>query len=135
MVTIRLSRSGAKKSPFYHIVVIDSRTRRDGRSIERLGYFNPVARGNSPRLSINTEAIDLWIGKGAQISNRVAALVKEAKEPQRFETIVAKREKKKAQQVEAKAQATAAAEKEAEAAASAKAEEAESSEKTEKGEE
>ncbi len=126
MVTIRLSRSGAKKSPFYHIVVVDSRSRRDGRSIERLGYFNPVARGNSPRLSINTEAIDLWVGKGAQLSNRVAALVKEAKEPQRFEAIVAKREKKKAKQAEMKAQAAAAAEEEAEG---------ESSEETEKGEE
>lgn len=76
MVTIRLTRGGAKKRPFYHIVVTDSRNRRDGRYIERLGFFNPVAKGKEQRLSIDLERVDYWIGKGAQTSDRVAQLVK-----------------------------------------------------------
>jgi len=76
MVTIRLTRGGAKKRPFYHIVVTDSRNRRDGRYIERLGFFNPVAKGKEVTLSMDLERIDHWIGQGAQPSERVAALVK-----------------------------------------------------------
>lgn len=76
MVSIRLSRSGAKKRPFYHLVVTDSRNRRDGRYIERLGFFNPVATGNEERLRMDVERIDFWIGRGAQPSERVAALLK-----------------------------------------------------------
>ncbi len=76
MVSIRLSRAGAKKSPFYHLVVTDSRNGRDGRYIERLGFFNPVAKGNEERLRIDLERIDYWIGKGAQPSDRVASLIK-----------------------------------------------------------
>ncbi len=71
MVTIRLARGGAKDSPFYHVVVADSRRSRDGRYIERLGFFNPLARGNEERLR--------WKSHGAQTSERVAKLVKEAK--------------------------------------------------------
>ena len=77
MVTIRLSRGGAKKRPFYHIVVTDSRNRRDGRYIERIGYFNPVAKGGETRLNINRDRVDYWVGQGAQASERVAKLVKE----------------------------------------------------------
>lgn len=77
MVTIRLSRSGAKRKPFYHIVVIDSRKQRDGRPIERLGYFNPCARGQEVALQINGERVDYWIANGAQISDRVRKLVKD----------------------------------------------------------
>ena len=76
MVSIRLSRSGAKKRPFYHVVVTDSRNRRDGRYIERLGFFNPVARGNEEKLRVDIERADYWIGQGAQPSERVAALLK-----------------------------------------------------------
>jgi len=76
MVSIRLSRSGAKKRPFYHLVVTDSRNRRDGRYIERLGFFNPVARGNEEKLRIDVERADFWIGQGAQPSERVAKLLK-----------------------------------------------------------
>jgi len=76
MVSIRLSRGGAKKRPFYHVVVTDSRNRRDGRFIERLGYFNPVAKGKEIRLNLNIERINHWISKGAQTSDRVANLVK-----------------------------------------------------------
>ncbi|HEA25931.1 MAG TPA: 30S ribosomal protein S16 [Ectothiorhodospiraceae bacterium] len=77
MVTIRMSRGGSKKRPFYHLVVTDSRNRRDGRFIERVGFFNPTATGNEERLRINQERIDHWIGLGAQPSERVANLVKE----------------------------------------------------------
>ena len=76
MVTIRLTRGGAKKRPFYHIVVTDSRNRRDGRYIERLGFFNPVAKGKEVTLSMDLARIDHWIGQGAKPSERVAALVK-----------------------------------------------------------
>ncbi|MDZ7662488.1 30S ribosomal protein S16 [Thiohalophilus sp.] len=77
MVTIRLARAGAKKRPFYHIVVTDSRNRRDGSYIERLGFFNPVATGNEVRLNLDSERISHWISKGAQASERVSKLVKE----------------------------------------------------------
>ena len=76
MVTIRLSRGGAKKRPFYHIVVTDSRTRRDGRSIERLGFFNPVAKPNEEKLRLNLERAEHWMSKGAQPSDRVRHLLK-----------------------------------------------------------
>lgn len=79
MVTIRLARGGAKKKPFYHVVVVDSRMRRDGRYIERVGFFNPVARGQEERLRLNLPSIDEWIGKGAQMSSRVANLIKQFK--------------------------------------------------------
>ncbi|MCF6282965.1 MAG: 30S ribosomal protein S16 [Candidatus Polarisedimenticolaceae bacterium] len=77
MVTIRLARTGAKKKPFYHIVVADSRMPRDGRYIERLGFFNPVAKGAEERLRIARDRIDHWVSNGAQPSDRVAALLKE----------------------------------------------------------
>ena len=76
MVSIRLSRAGAKKRPFYHLVVTDSRNRRDGRYIERLGFFNPVAVGNEEKLRVDLERIDFWIGRGAQPSDRVSSLLK-----------------------------------------------------------
>lgn len=77
MVTIRMARGGAKKRPYYHIVVTDSRNRRDGRYIERLGFFNPVAAGNADRLRLDMERVDYWLGQGAQASERVAKLIKE----------------------------------------------------------
>ena len=82
MVRIRLSRGGAKKRPFYHIVVTDQRNKRDGRNIERLGFFNPIARGQEKRLELNTERVDHWVGQGAQVSERVRSLVKEARKAQ-----------------------------------------------------
>ena len=78
MVRIRLARGGAKGRPFYHIVVADQRSRRDGRNIERLGYFNPVASGADKRLLLDVEKVNTWIAKGAQMSDKVRALVKEA---------------------------------------------------------
>ncbi|WP_006787589.1 30S ribosomal protein S16 [Thiorhodospira sibirica] len=77
MVTIRLSRGGAKKLPFYHVVVTNSRNRRDGRYIERLGFFNPVARGQEVRLQLDQARVDHWLANGAQLSDRAAQLVKE----------------------------------------------------------
>ena len=79
MVTIRLSRSGAKKKPFFHITVTDSRKPRDGRFIERIGYFNPIAKGKEVRLKVDHERIDYWLGVGASLSDKVALLVKQSK--------------------------------------------------------
>lgn len=76
MVTIRMARGGAKKRPFYNIVVTDSRRRRDGRFIERVGFFNPVARGQEERLRVDQERVDYWLSQGAQTSERVASLLK-----------------------------------------------------------
>jgi len=78
MVTIRLARGGSKKRPFYHIHVTDSRKARDGRYIERLGFFNPVARGQEERLRVDTDRIQHWVSQGATLSERVDQLVKEA---------------------------------------------------------
>ena len=78
MVTIRLSRGGAKKRPFYQIVVTDSRSPRDGRFIERVGFFNPIAQGNAERLRGYLERVNHWVAQGASLSDRVATLVKEA---------------------------------------------------------
>ncbi len=76
MVTIRLSRGGAKKQPFYHIVATDSRARRDGRYIERLGYYNPVARGAATAAELDLERLDYWVSVGAQMSERVTQIAK-----------------------------------------------------------
>lgn len=78
MVTIRLSRGGSKKRPFYHLNVADSRRARDGRYIERLGFFNPIARGQEERLRIDLDRVNHWVSQGAQLSDRAAQLVKEA---------------------------------------------------------
>lgn len=77
MVTIRLARGGAKKRPFYHIVVADSRSKRDGRYIERVGFFNPIAKGLEERLRLDQARIQYWFGHGAKASDRVASLIKE----------------------------------------------------------
>jgi small subunit ribosomal protein S16 len=86
MVTIRLSRGGAKKAPFYHIVVTDSRNRRDGRYIERLGFYNPVAQGTVEKLRLNLERVDHWISKGAQTSDTAASLIQQHKQSASPET-------------------------------------------------
>jgi small subunit ribosomal protein S16 len=77
MVTIRLARSGAKKRPFYHIVVTDSRNKRDGRYIERVGFYNPIATGQEVGFSIDRERIEYWISEGAKASDRVAKLLRQ----------------------------------------------------------
>ncbi len=78
MVIIRLARAGAKKKPFYYITVTDQRNARDGRFIERVGFFNPLAKGQEERLRLNLDRVEHWTGKGAQPSQRVAALLKDA---------------------------------------------------------
>lgn len=77
MVIIRMARGGSKKRPFYRIVVADSRMPRDGRYIEKLGFFNPIASGNDERLRLDIDKVDHWIGQGAQMSDRITSLVKE----------------------------------------------------------
>ncbi|HEX7030410.1 MAG TPA: 30S ribosomal protein S16 [Gammaproteobacteria bacterium] len=82
MVTIRLARGGAKKRPFYHIVVTDSRNKRDGRYIERLGFFNPIATGGEEKLRLDRERAEFWLGKGAKASDRVTSLMKQKPQAQ-----------------------------------------------------
>lgn len=79
MVTIRLARGGAKKRPFYQVVVTDSRNARDGRFIERVGFFNPLAAGQAERLRLDLDRVNHWVGLGATVSDRVAVLIKDAK--------------------------------------------------------
>ena len=82
MVTIRLSRGGSKKRPFYHLSVSDSRNARNGRYLERVGFFNPVARGNEERLRVDLDRVDYWVSQGSSLSERVATLVAEARKEQ-----------------------------------------------------
>ncbi|GAB1261149.1 30S ribosomal protein S16 [Aurantivibrio plasticivorans] len=77
MVTIRLSRGGSKKRPFYHFTVADSRKARNGAFIERIGFYNPLARGQEERIRIDNERVDYWVSQGAQLSDRVRSVLKE----------------------------------------------------------
>jgi small subunit ribosomal protein S16 len=79
MVVIRLSRGGSKKRPFYNIVVADSRERRDGRFIERVGFYNPVAAGAAEALRVAMDRVTYWTGVGARMSPTVSRLVEQAK--------------------------------------------------------
>ena len=115
MVIIRLARSGAKKNPYYFITVADERRPRDGAFIERLGFFNPTAMGQEERLRIDLVKLEEWVSKGAQVSDRVASLIKEAKlTPEEF---AAKVEAKKAKAAAKKAAIAEKLAKEAEEAA------------------
>ncbi len=82
MVTVRLSRGGAKGRPFYHIVVSDSRRARDGRYIERIGFFNPIATSGEEKLRLDLVRLDHWVGVGAQVSDRVATLARDYRRQQ-----------------------------------------------------
>ncbi len=116
MVIIRLARSGAKKNPYYFITVADERRPRDGAFIERLGFFNPSANGQEERLRIDLDKLQEWISKGAQVSERVISLVKEAKlTPEEYQ---AKVEAKKAKSDAKKAAMAEKLAKEAEEKAS-----------------
>lgn len=79
MVVIRLARGGAKKRPFYNVVVADARERRDGRFIERVGFYNPMAAGGEQPLRLSLDRVTYWTGVGAQVSPTVARLVDQAK--------------------------------------------------------
>ena len=129
MVTIRLSRAGAKKRPFYHITVTDSRKPRDGKFIERVGFFNPIAQGKDIRLSIDHERLNYWVGTGATLSERVESLVKESKLSP--EELLKAEEKKKQLRLKKLAKKKENKEAPAEDAAEAPAEEAPAEEATE----
>ena len=143
MVIIRLARSGAKKNPYYFITVADERRPRDGAFIERLGFFNPSANGQEERLRIDLDKLQEWISKGAQVSERVISLVKEAKlTPEEYQAKVeakkAKSDAKKAamaeklaKEAEEKASEEAAAAPEEAPAEEAPAEEAPAEEESE----
>ncbi|MDC1189355.1 30S ribosomal protein S16 [Gammaproteobacteria bacterium] len=118
MVIIRLARSGAKKNPYYFITVADERRPRDGSFIERLGFFNPSARGQEERLRVDLDKISEWVSKGAQLSERVQTLVKEAKLSP--EDLQAKLDAKKAKSDAKKAAVEARLAKEAEEKAAEK---------------
>lgn len=79
MVVIRLARGGSKHRPFYNVIVTDSRSRRDGRFIERVGIYNPVANEKQERVRLNADRLNHWIAQGAQVSDSVAKLIKEQK--------------------------------------------------------
>jgi small subunit ribosomal protein S16 len=139
MVIIRLARGGAKKTPFYNVVVADSRNRRDGRFIERVGFYNPSAKAGAEALRVDQERVTFWQGQGAQLSDTVARLVKfhakgpdhaiasKAKDVAKADAVKAKIAAVEAAKVKAAADAKAAEEaaQAAEAAAAAKAAEAE----------
>ena len=82
MVVIRLARGGAKKRPFYHIIVTDVRSARDGRNIERVGFYNPVAQGAESRIVLDLAKVDAWVANGAQLTDKVRNLYKEATKAQ-----------------------------------------------------
>jgi len=133
MVTIRLARGGAKKRPFYGIMVADQRRSPTGRFIERVGFFNPRAVGGEERLRIDTERVDFWVSKGAQPSERVASLLKQfAKGPEALEAekakLVARAAAKKAAADKAEAEAVKAKEKAEAKKAEVEAEKAEAAE-------
>ena len=93
MVTIRLARGGAKKRPYFHITVADSRRARDGKYIERVGFFNPIASIQNDRLNINHERLDYWVSKGAKVTDTVKNLIKQSKfSPEEFSKFLADKE-------------------------------------------
>ncbi len=115
MVVIRLRRLGAKKRPFYHVIVADSRFAASGRFIEQVGFFNPIATGKEVRLRLDMEAINAWISKGAQPSDRVKQLIKE-NEMGEEAVLQARAAKREAVLAARKAAAEAKAQEEAQAA-------------------
>ncbi len=110
MVVIRLTRGGAKKRPFYHVVATDSRHARDsGSYIERLGYYNPMAKGGETTLHLELERVSHWVGQGAQPSERVNTLIKLAQQtPEQIAAVEAKKDQRKQRKAD-KAKADAAA--------------------------
>ncbi|OGT32365.1 MAG: 30S ribosomal protein S16 [Gammaproteobacteria bacterium RIFCSPHIGHO2_02_FULL_39_13] len=129
MVVIRLARAGATKSPFYHVVVADSRKARGGRFIERLGFYNPMARGSETTLQLNQERIAYWTGQGAQPSARVTLMLKTAQKDKAINKAAPTKAELKTAQIAASRQAAKVkAKAEAETATAAEPEAAEKSE-------
>lgn len=98
MVVIRLSRGGTNKRPFYRVVAADSRAPRDGKYLERLGYFNPIAAGGEKRLELDRERVNYWFSQGAQASERVTSLIVELDKPELLERRKKKKEARRARQ-------------------------------------
>ena len=133
MLTIRLARSGAKKRAFFHISVADSRKPRDGRFIERIGYFNPIASGQEIDLKIDQERVDYWVSQGAQPSEKVLSLIKQSKEtPEQTEKRLTKKDSKRLKKLAEKQAAKVEAAPAEEAAPAAEEAAPESNEKTKK---
>ncbi len=105
MVVIRLARAGAKKNPFYQIVASDKRNSRDGRFIEKLGYFNPLARGKATNLECDMARVDYWLSKGAQPSERVQKLINDFKKQGTEVKVVPTKAQQRAEQAEVAAKA------------------------------
>lgn len=125
MVVIRLSRGGSKKAPFYQIVATDSRNSRDGRFIEKLGYYNPIARGKATSIDLDQSRFDYWLDKGAQMSERVSKVLKEYKKGNTQADMASSSQIRKEQAAKAETDARLAKEKaakEAETDTAAKAE-------------
>ena len=125
MVKIRLARGGVKKRPFYSIIATDSRKPRDSGYIERIGYFNPVAKGQEIRLNLDEEKLNAWVGKGAQLTDRVKQLLKEIKNPEIYNQKIAKKQTEIKAKLEAKIKAETKAKAEVEAKEKLEAEAAE----------
>lgn len=123
MVVIRLARSGAKKTPFYHVVVANSRDSRDGRFIERVGYYNPMARGKETRLELNQERINYWKDCGAQPTERVLSLVKKLNTDENINAPAPSRAEEKLAQIEASKKSAKVTAEEAKKSAEAASEE------------
>lgn len=117
MVVIRLARGGAKKRPFYHIVVADRRASRDGRKIERIGYFNPIAAGKEIRLHLDMERVNYWLSNGAQPSDRVDILIKDMQKGPEAHAVALEKKAQKKQRKKALAKANALSEASAATAA------------------
>jgi small subunit ribosomal protein S16 len=126
MVVVRLAKSGAKKNPYYFITVADSRKPRDGAFIERLGFFNPSAKGSEERMRFNVERLDHWISQGAQLSDKVKELAKDARlsSDELQAKLDAKKDKRTKKKEALKAQKIAELEAQAKEAAEEAAEEA-----------
>ena len=121
MVVVRLAKSGAKKNPYFFITVADSRKPRDGAYIERLGFFNPSAKGSEERMRFNIERLDHWIAQGAQLSDKVNELAKDARlSPEDLQIKLDARKDKRSQKKDAiKAKKVAELEAQAKEAATA----------------
>ena len=126
MVIVRLAKSGAKKNPYYFITVADSRKPRDGAFIERLGFFNPSAKGSEERMRFNIERLDHWIAQGAQLSDKVNELAKDARlsSDELHEKLERKKDRRQKKKDLIKAKKVAELEAQAKEAEEAKAEEA-----------
>lgn len=126
MVVIRLARGGAKKRPFYNIVATDRQNRRDGRFLERVGFYNPMAAGGEQPINIQLDRVEYWTSRGAQVSDAVSRLMRELgregePRPSKKKTRAMKKKEQAAAEAAAASEAEAAAESDGDSAESAEA--------------